>query len=830
MWVKEVLVPTMIFQPRKRLSQPETISLFFDRGGLSEFSRLAFGLALMSAWCWGCDSDGDHRSPAPTNHQAKVTLAPKEQPSFVSRSACGGCHQAEVEAWSTSHHARSMAEAGPTSIVGDLSKKVQSGVKEPKASLKRSGETFVVTTEGRTGKIEDFRVRYTFGFHPLQQYLVDGDRGRLQPLRLSWDNRSASEGGQRWFHQYPEEDIPVGDLLHWTGANQNYNGMCADCHSTDLRRGYDAPADSFSTTWKEIEVSCEACHGPASAHLKWANLKMRPSLPASGFELSLVGASGGSWRMNNETGIAELQAENSRKSGTAPFVQEVHACAACHSRRSLLREDPRPPAEFLDLATPEFALSPSYYPDGQILEEVYVWGSFTQSKMHAAGVTCSNCHEPHSGRLRAEGNALCAQCHSTSKYDAPSHHFHRQFLSKSEEGARSPISQKGVECVSCHMPVRTYMGVDERHDHSLRVPAPHLSVEFGVPNACTGCHENKSAEWTAEAVEKLWGKPSLSAAEILCRGQVGDPSAISALLELAKSEKHPIMQRSSALVVASRLTVDPRPLVALLEQLKSHKQALIRLSVAQSSGAIPPDAQIALLGALLGDPSRAVRAEAMRLLVTTFPREATKEISAKLTKVVDETVAEQQVFLDRPSVRTELAALAQGMGDAVAAELHYEAALIQDPDFVPAAINYADFLRRVGRDQEGFRLLSELKGRVVDASAVWHAIGLFLVREKRYADALLALAEAAKLEPNNAQYALTFAVALDAQGEAVKAVRAVESGLEASPWSFELLQYRVSLLVKGQAKPRVEAAVAEWIRRYPNHPQAIEVARQTFAK
>ena len=46
------------------------------------------------------------------------------------------------------------------------------------------------------------------------------------------------------------------------------------------------------------------------------------------------------------------------------------------------------------------------------------------------------------------------------------------------------MNSAGAQCVACHMPTETYMQVDPRHDHSLRVPRPAQTVALGVPNAC----------------------------------------------------------------------------------------------------------------------------------------------------------------------------------------------------------------------------------------------------------------------------------------------------------------------------------------------------------
>ena len=341
----------------------------------------------------------------------------------------------------------------------------------------------MVRTDGHDGALHEYPIAYTFGVYPLQQYLIAMPRGRLRALGIAWDSRPKDQGGQRWFHLYPDQKLPAGDRLHWTGPDQTWNYQCADCHSTDLKKNYDLAANSYATGWTDVDVSCEACHGPGSRHVAWATSgdkadpKDRPD--RMGLADWLKATDHGRWEMNPETGIARRTEKLSSN--------ELDTCAACHSRRKVIARTPTPGEPYLASYLPVLLEPGFYYADGQIDGEVYEYGSFLQSRMHAAGVTCSDCHDPHSAKLRASGNTLCAQCHSPAKFDVAEHHQHQP------GGA-------GAQCVNCHMPTRTYMVVDVRRDHSLRVPRPDLSVSLGTPNACTQCHAERSAQWAAERV------------------------------------------------------------------------------------------------------------------------------------------------------------------------------------------------------------------------------------------------------------------------------------------------------------------------------------------
>ena len=471
--------------------------------------RAAIGLlvAPMASWC-GCES-GDRKGapPATASAVADRAQAAVEGPAataarapaaatvpgvsaaapvptassvavpppatFVGAAACAGCHPDAAAAWRGSQHAVAMQPATAATVRGDFrnARVTAGGVT---STFSRRGEDFVVRTDGPDGKLADYRVTWTFGVFPLQQYLVDFPDGRKQALPLAWDTRPKADGGQRWFHLYPDERIDHRDPLHWTRSQQNWNFVCADCHATNLRRNYDAATDRFATTWSEANVACEACHGPGSNHVAWA--EHRPGSEtwrAHGLPIALDERRDVSWTPSPTVPARSRPLASHR---------EVETCAVCHARRRPLGLDGNPTGRLLDTHVPALLEPGLYEVDGQQRDEVYTWGSFVQSKMYARGVTCSDCHEPHGGKLRAPGNAVCTQCHAAATYDVAAHHHH---------GEGSPPSA----CVACHMPTRTYMVVDPRHDHGMRVPRPDLSIADGTPNACNGCHADRDASF-----------------------------------------------------------------------------------------------------------------------------------------------------------------------------------------------------------------------------------------------------------------------------------------------------------------------------------------------
>ena len=368
----------------------------------------------------------------------------------------------------------------------------------------RKDGRFFVETDGPDGKLAAFEVKYTFGVDPLQQYLIVFPDGRLQALSIAWDSRPKDKGGQRWFHLYPNEEIRHDDVLHWTKLNQNWNFMCAECHSTGVRKNYDATSDRFATTWAEIEIGCEACHGQGSRHVSWARERQRwwpfgkTEDPDKGLLVRFDERRERVWPIDPKTGSA-------MHAFTPPALRkEVETCGLCHARRSTLSEDWVPGRWLSDTHRVAPLSRGLYHADGQMLDEVYNYGSFKQSKMFAAGVTCSDCHEPHGAALRLPGDGVCLQCHAPDKFASATHHRH--------EGVDPPLA-----CADCHMPARTYMVIDRRHDHSFRIPRPDLSARLGTPNACTDCHTDKSADWAAAAVER-WHGPDRKGFQTLCRG------------------------------------------------------------------------------------------------------------------------------------------------------------------------------------------------------------------------------------------------------------------------------------------------------------------------
>lgn len=709
----------------------------------------------------------------------------QDSASFVGAKVCAGCHVAQTEAWASSHHAKAMQEATPATVLGDFANATLShrGVT---TTFSRVGDAFMVWTEGPDGAPRDYQIAYTFGVYPLQQYLIAFPGGRYQALGVAWDSRPKNQGGQRWFHLYPDETIPAGDRLHWTGRDQTWNYMCAGCHSTGVEKNYDLDANAYATAWSDVNVSCEACHGPGSHHIAWATAggaagrnPLQAEPPASpeiehvGLTTWLAPANPDRWRMNPETGIARR---------TAPLdAGELDVCAGCHSRRKVIAKEMPAGGPFLDSYLPALLEPGLYHADGQIDGEVFEYGSFVQSRMHHAGVTCSDCHEPHGLALCAEGNALCAQCHLPAKFDAAAHYHH-------EPGSA------GAQCVNCHMPAKTYMVVDDRRDHSFRVPRPDLTIAIGAPNACASCHADKTTDWAARAVADWFpgGRQTRSHYGVaLNAGRTGALDAERQLDQLIADASQPAIARASALALLPRYA-SPQSEAAIKAALVD-PSALVRAAAPRVLSAGSSAAMVGAAAPLLGDPIRAVRIEAARALTGADEQTMTPEQRTAFAAAYLELVASEMIDADRPEAHLNLGLLETRLRRGAEAEAQYQTALRLDPSFAPALVNLADLDRMRGVDQEGAELLRKAMAIEPKNADIRHSLGLALVRQKNYAEALPQLRQANALAPGNARYAYVYAIALNSTGAHEQALDLLEQTHKRHPADRDVLLALVSI-------------------------------------
>ncbi len=700
---------------------------------------------------------------------------------FVGSETCAGCHRAEAKLWDASQHKAAMQHATDKTVLGNFNDASFDYYGVHSRFFRKEGK-FMVATDGPDGKLAVFEVKYTFGVDPLQQYLVEFPDGRIQALSLAWDSRPQDKGGQRWFHLSPNEEIRHDDILHWTRLNQNWNFMCAECHSTGLRKNYDAKTDRFATTWAEISVGCETCHGQGSGHASWARDQQswwpfgKREDQSKGLLVRFDERRNVAWPIDPQTGTAR------RSVAPAALRKEVETCGLCHARRAGFHEDWVPGQSLSQTHEVEPLARNTYHPDGQIrdVEEPYNYTPFKQGKMFAAGVTCGDCHEPHSAKLRSPGEGVCLQCHAPDKYADVKHRHHAS--------ADPPPA-----CTSCHMQSRTYMVVDPRHDHTFRVPRPDLSIKLGTPNACNDCHRDKPAQWTAAAVEEWFGPnrkglQTYGAAFHAARTDRVDATAL--LAAIVADGNSPAVARASALSeLASRVSpanigtartalVDPDPMVRLgaLDMLEN-----------VPAGQIWP-----WVSPLLSDPVRGVRIKAASLLAAVPTASQPPPDRERFDRAATEFVAAQRANAERPEARTTLGNFLAQRGLTEDAETEYKAALQLSPQYATAAINLADLYRQLGRDSEGENVLRAALAASPREAAAHHALGLTLTRLKRPDEALAEFRTAIELEPDRSRYAYVYAVALHSGGRRDEAMSVLKEVLRSHPNDRDILSALVA--------------------------------------
>ena len=659
---------------------------------------------LLLAWA-GCRRAGSVRGEPPADARisgARPAGGGSPVATFVGAKVCGQCHAKEVELWRASPHALAMQPATARSVLGNFDHQSTFRYFGVSSRFHRRGDDFFVRTDGADGQLADFRIRYTFGFFPLQQYLIEFPDGRLQALGIAWDSRPRERGGQRWFHLYPKDRVRAGETIHWTGIDQNWNHMCAECHSTNLRKNFDLAHDRFDTTWSEINVACEACHGPGSAHLTWAGTPA-PRAPDDLLPIRLSHAVRTSWpKLSVSVSASALPgalpvtvtapadaAPRAALSGDAVGGrQETELCSRCHARRSQIAVASSSAAPFLDSYIPELLTTDRYYPDGRMQDEVFNYGSFLQSKMYRAGVNCNDCHEPHGLALRAEGNAVCTQCHRATTYDSEKHFFHK-------------AGSAGSHCPECHMPASTYMVVDRRHDHGFRIPRPDLTMRDGIPNACNDCHRRETPAWALAKLTQIFGHAPggyQDYASTLQAARDGTTGAASGLVELAARPTAPAIARATALWELRRY-MGPQAVQALKVAL-ADPEPLVRLGAAEALADGPPAPGLRrLLLEVVGDPVRAVRITAGKGLAPVPGATLSDAERVALARATDDYVAAQLLNGDRPEAHVNLGVLYAESGKSAAAEQAYRTAIRLRPAFAEAHVDLADLLRAEGRER-----------------------------------------------------------------------------------------------------------------------------------
>jgi Flp pilus assembly protein TadD len=714
---------------------------------------------LIAIFTIGCE-------PAPTTPQAteaqtKAYPPTVAAPPYAGSESCRECHEPEFQSWQTSNHALAERPIAPQSDGPAFENQppIQHGTLTSEVHL-RDGK-FEIIADGPDGR-GPFVPERVFGNTPLRQFLISAEGGRYQASEVAYDPRTLD-----WFGVTGDEDRKPGEWGHWTGRGMNWNSNCADCHNTDLRKNYDAKSDSYTTTMAEMGVGCEACHGPAGKHVDWQRAHSGSS--------------------NTDPTLPELRA-----------VQQpdpmLDTCGACHSRRTELRETFHPGERFGDsfmLAIPGH--DDTWYPDGQVRGENYVFASFLMSRMYAEGVRCKDCHDPHTLQRLAPGNDLCMRCH-VGKIDPVAHAHH-------------DVAKPGGQCVDCHMPQTTYMQRHARRDHGFTIPDPSLTRDHGVPNACNRCHTKESTAWAIEAVDQWYGdrmqRWTQQRARLIARARAGQDGAAAELIDFARREPKPIWKAIAAQLLA-RWADQPDVQTALIELL-GHRSDLVRAAAARALPVLSAEA-MAALGARLADPVLALRIAAGNSLGANLKASSPvgKEVRAFLEHNADQPLGAMALasFLrDHGQLEQAIDRLERALEwQPDQAELHHElgvalsmagrlAAAIaatkracelrpREPGFwynLGLARAEADDLEGAAEALERVCSLDETFARA------WYNLGLAQNKLGRHTAAVVSLRKAANLEPRDVDIWFALGAVLKDAGRVEDARRVLDRVLHLDP-------------------------------------------------
>lgn len=725
-------------------------------------------------------------------------------PYFTGAATCIECHKREYDLWKGSHHDLAMDIATDSSVLGDFND-YEFRHRGEVHRFFRKDEKFFVNTEGATGSFEDFEIAYTFGYTPLQQYLVPFEGGRLQCLPIAWDTEQG-----KWFHLgdtvYTDEEVGPGNWLHWTGQAQNWNGMCADCHTTNLKKNYNPVTKTYNTTWSEIDVSCEACHGPASEHLVWA------ALPE------------GSRPADVNTGLIVRTRDLTNE-------ELLNVCARCHSRRAILGDYTDDNSDLLNYMIPMLTAQPLYHVDGQILDEVYEYGSFTQSRMFEQEVMCSDCHDSHSARTKEPDNRLCLQCHRPDIYDTPKHHFHKMDPARGDKrlinrGEPQYVEGTGAQCVNCHMAGRYYMGNDYRRDHSFRIPRPDLTAKTGAPNACNDCHKDKSTAWSQSYILKWYGERTRPHyGEKFAAAEKGDMSMIPELILYTENELFPLMVRATAVRFLGPFNTPESN--RAVERALTDPASLVRHTAVMSYNPADIASYEKLMLPLLNDPVKGIRAEAAIRLSEVRDDQLGPAARKARRAALDEYREINFYNADFPGGLFNLGIMYANAGDFARAESAYREALGVDDRFYMAKVNLATVCAQQGRQDEAEKLLRELIRDHPGLHELNSSLGMLLAEQGRYKESREYFLKAAELMPEQTRILYNLGLLENTLGNTVRAEEYLLKALNREPGSYDYLYALATFYLEHGKKDKAMTYARKLADRYPGDPagsQLVEAA------
>ncbi len=760
-----------------------------------------------------------------------INQSQAKKDSFVGSQQCKNCHREQFKDWSASDHYQSMLKADDNAVVGNFDN-VKLKFNGIDTHFFKNEDGYWVTTAVAPEKMKTFKISYTFGHYPLQQYLIETEKGHIQAFNIAWDSRNQQEGGQRWFHLREKEEISFNDPFFWTRHYQNWNNRCADCHSTNVTKHYNLADNSYSTHFFFFFVACEACHGPASQHIDLLKSgKYNPENTGFIVQLPLVAQ----WKHTEEKDTAEIyypdlsgnsDSEVMPNSATAAkLIKQIknntlNTCGGCHSRRSGLTKTQHG-KQYHDQFQLQTLDERLYHVDGQIKDEVFVMGSFMQSKMHDKGVTCGNCHNSHTGKLRAEGNALCFQCHQSASFDTEVHHGHQK-------------NSEGAQCVNCHMPQKTYMGVDARRDHSFSIPAPDLSARSESPDACTSCHQTKDNQWAVKSQQFFHQKRKKKLDQQLIHrkqtqknyreqwneinqtSQQMDPLVVRKIESFISQPDSNIIKQAT--LISNLAAMPSRASAELIAQKLTSENPLIRRSAVTGLQNMPPQVKLKLLLPVLNEENLAVRAEIGRVLASVINRLPDSE-QTQLLPVINSYRETLMYSADSPATLASLATLEAYFQNFEQVEFYYKKALEIEPAYIPARVNIADLYRSQGNEKMARQQLLKAVNLAPDSAMAQHSLGLHYIRNRNYKQALKHLHLATITEGQQPRYTYVYAVALESQNQLQKAIKALKTGVERWPNQVDMLFALINFMEKNGNLIEAASYVSQLSKIAPSSPE-----------
>jgi predicted CXXCH cytochrome family protein len=718
----------------------------------------------------------------PSKATAQEPLSFANNQGYLGTESCAGCHQQQYQDWTGSHHDQAMQHADESTVKGDFNNTTFNS-EENSALFFKQPDGFYARLAGSEEKTDNYKILYTFGTEPLQQYLVALPSGRLQQLPIAWNTQT-----QAWFDPQPELKAQTGEWVHWTEGAKNWNSMCADCHSTNVEKNFNSVENRYNTSISELNVGCEACHGPGEKHIQ--------TVEAATFKIGI-----------DNPHIDRITGTNSQVG--------VEKCARCHARRQqLTTKFEHGSSQLLDHYLPALINPPLYHSDGQISDEVFVYGSFVQSKMYQVGVGCTDCHQPHSGKLKAQGNQLCSGCHSSEQFDNPKHHHH------SIENKHLGNQQSGNQCIDCHMPGRLYMGNDYRRDHSFRIPRPDLTVAYNTPNACNDCHTERSADWAAAAVETWFGdKRPNHFSETLTEAANNPNASINPLTALLNDRFQPAIARATA---ASNLApaISIPSVERALSNATTDKSALVRTVAAQAlSGDIN---KLETLLPLLRDPVRSVRIAAVQALLEIPESRIPDSYRDAFAEADHEYQTMLQVNADLPSGRYQIAVDQHRRGNLDKAIEHYQETLAIDNHFNPARLNLAQLYYSQGNTKLTEELYRAIITREPNASEAHYSLGLLMAEKGDFQQAVTALENAANTG-NNPRAWYNLAILYQQRSMGLESEKTYLKALNMAPGDTEFINGLVSLYGQQQRWSKALLLVNQALTKSPQNRNLVQL-------